>query len=417
MTSPSGESGAHLPAAIGRYRILERIGRGAMGIVYAALDEPLDRRVALKLMLAELDEDPAIRERFYREARITGQLAHRNIVTVFDLGEEQGRPYLVMELLEGLPLAGFLRTPEGQSLDARLDLMIQVCDGLQYAHQAGVIHRDIKPSNLFVQRDGKLKILDFGVARLAKSSLTGSGFLVGTPEYMAPEQPLGQPVDARSDVYSAACVFYFMLAGRSPFGSRDLLQMMDAMLNEAPPALPDSVAPDSVRRILMRGLTKAPGDRYQQCAEMGLDLDRARRNLHGAAYRVVQAAHDRFHAILVLIEDRRRLGRSLGMPNIDESCDTDARRLRRRFPMLAAAEDSASRIEPMDPAVAQAALETLQSRHNAELAALAAMREQRAAARARAAADNEVQSSAPRLGASSWKSRAAAIWRKLPTDQ
>ena len=132
-----------------------------------------------------------MRERFFREARITGQLAHRNIVTVFDLGEDDGHPYIVMELLDGLPLAEHLRSARRASLDAKIDLMMQVCDGLQNAHRRGVMHRDVKPSNLFVQRDGTLKILDFGVARLAASNLTASGFLVGTPEYMSPEQAAG----------------------------------------------------------------------------------------------------------------------------------------------------------------------------------------------------------------------------------
>ena len=143
-----------LPEAIGKYRIVERIGRGAMGVVYSAIDEHLDRQVAVKVMLSDFDEEPELRERFYREARITGQLAHRNIVTVFDLGDHDGRPYIVMELLSGFSLADYLQQPEAQEIDARIDLMMQVCDGLQNAHRSGVIHRDLKPSNMFVQRGG-----------------------------------------------------------------------------------------------------------------------------------------------------------------------------------------------------------------------------------------------------------------------
>ena len=258
MTAASLMPGGAQPESIGRYRIVERIGRGAMGVVYAAIDEQLDRKVAVKLMLSDFDEEPDLRERFYREARITGQLAHRNIVTVFDLGEHEGRPYIVMELLNGLSLAEYLQQPEAQDVDAKIDLMMQVCDGLQNAHRSGVIHRDLKPSNMFVQRDGALKILDFGVARLTASNLTASGFLVGTPEYMAPEQPQGRPVDARSDVYSAASVFYFMLTGRSPFGSRDLMRMLDAILNETPPPLTEEEAPEALRRVLTKALSKAP---------------------------------------------------------------------------------------------------------------------------------------------------------------
>src|SRR5687768_14493790 len=157
------------PAYIGRYRLIERIGKGAMGMVYAADDEAMGRRVAIKVMMSDLQEEPETRARFYREAKVTGQLVHRNIVTVFDLGEDFGRPYIVMELLQGVPLGEYLRSPEARTLDAKLDLMLQVCDGLQAAHDRGVVHRDVKPSNLFVQRDGSLKILDFGIAHLASS--------------------------------------------------------------------------------------------------------------------------------------------------------------------------------------------------------------------------------------------------------
>ena len=169
------------PERIGRYRVVERIGKGAMGSVYSAIDEQLGRQVAVKLMLAAFEEDPDLRERFYREARITGQLTHRNIVTVFDLGEDDGRPFIVMELLDGKPLNEHLLSDVPPTLDDKLDLMMQALDGLQNAHQAGVVHRDIKPNNLLVLRDGTLKVLDFGVARLASSNLTAAGMLLGTP--------------------------------------------------------------------------------------------------------------------------------------------------------------------------------------------------------------------------------------------
>ena len=265
--------------------MVDRIGKGAMGVVYAAMDEQLGRRVAVKLMLADFEEEPELRERFYREARITGQLAHRNIVTVFDLGEDDGRPFIVMELLDGMPLADYLGTAAASSIDEKLDLMMQICDGLQNAHEAGVVHRDVKPSNLFVFRDGTLKMLDFGVARLAASNLTASGMLLGTPEYMSPEQARGQKMDARSDVFSAAGVFYFMLTGRPPFGSRDLRKMLHAIINEPPVPLTDDEAPEALRRILIKALAKAPDDRYQQCAEMRDDLGQVRRSNASATIR------------------------------------------------------------------------------------------------------------------------------------
>ncbi len=331
--------------------------------------------MAVKLMLADFDQEPDMRERFYREARITGQLAHRNIVTVFDLGEERNRPFIVMELLEGLPLAEHMQAGGSSSIDEKIDLMMQVCEGLQNAHRCGVIHRDLKPSNLFVQRDGSVKILDFGVARLTASNLTASGFLVGTPEYMSPEQPQGRPVDARSDVYSAASVFYFVLTGRSPFGSRDLLKMLDAILYESPAPLTAEEAPEALSRVLMKALSKAANDRHQHCAEVLDDLARVRKGMQGNAQRVVMAARERYRDILMVIEERRALGRALRIPDIDRHCDADAQRLKSRFPAFAPAGSGAPS-DRIDRSVAQAALEALQLRHNAERAALAAMREQ-----------------------------------------
>ena len=360
------------PDYIGRYRVIERIGRGAMGAVYSASDEQLGRRVAVKLMLAAFEEDNELRERFYREARVTGQLAHRNIVTVFDLGEHDGRPFIVMELLEGLPLNEYLRSEAAPSLDTKLDLMIQVCDGLQNAHQAGVIHRDIKPSNMFVVNDGSLKVLDFGVARLSASNLTAAGMLLGTPEYMSPEQVRGQKMDARADVFSAAGVFYFMLAGRPPFGSRDLRNVLHAIINEDPPPLSDDQVPESLRRVLAKGLAKNAEERCQSCAELRADLDHVRRALAVSTARVIQAARERCRQILAVIEERRALGRSLGIADIDATCDEAALRIQVRYPAFA---DPSAPPVTMDAAAAKAALEALQTRYNTEQAALATLQQ------------------------------------------
>ncbi len=361
-----------------------------MGAVYSALDEQLGRQVAVKLMLLDFDEDPELRERFAREARITGQLAHRNIVTVFDLGEDAGRPFIVMELLDGLPLNEHLAIDAAATLDAKLALMLQLCDGLQNAHQAGVVHRDIKPSNLLVLRDGTLKVLDFGVARLAASNLTAAGMLLGTPEYMAPETARGQKTDARADVFSAAGVFYFMLAGRPPFGSRDLRKVLQAIIHDAPPPLTEDEAPEALRQVLERGLAKAPDDRYQQCADMRADIEQVRRTLAGATSRVVQAARDRYAQTLAVISARRTLGRSLRITDIDASCDHAQTSLETRFRAFA---DPAVADMPMDRLVANTALEALQGRHNAEEAALAALHERAADAMAAPAAPDRSRGS------------------------
>ena len=373
MSDPSPAAGK-LPAYVGRYKVIDRIGKGAMGVVYAAEDEQLGRRVAVKLMLADFEDEPELRERFYREARITGQLAHRNVVRLFDLGEDQKRPFIVMELLDGVPLSDYLGTAGASSIDVKIDLMMQLCDGLQTAHQAGVVHRDVKPSNVFVLGDGTLKVLDFGVARLAASNLTASGMLLGTPEYMAPEQARGARMDARSDVFSAGGVCYFMVTGRAPFGSRDLRKVLQAIINEPPAPITEDQAPEALQQILMKALAKAPEDRFQQCAEMREALAHVRRTNAAATIRVVNAAHDRFQQIVALIEDRRATGRMLGVADIDTACDDAIARLKARFPLFATAL-TPSAMEPMDRTVASAALEGLQARHNAEQAALAALRE------------------------------------------
>ena len=370
MTSPGVPP--VLPDRIGRYRVVERIGKGAMGAVYSAIDEQLGRPVAVKLMLAAFEEDMELRERFYREARITGQLAHRNIVTIFDLGDYNGRPYIVMELLDGVPLNEYLRADAVPSLDTKLDLMIQACDGLQNAHEAGVVHRDIKPSNLLVLRDGTLKVLDFGVARLSASNLTAAGMLLGTPEYMSPEQARGQTMDARADVFSAAGVFYFMLAGKPPFGSRDLRAILNAIINSDPPPLTDEQAPAPLRQVLARGLAKNPQERYQQCADLRADLDQVRRALAVSNARVMKAARDRCRQVMGLIEERRALGKSLGIEDIEASCDDAALRIQVRFPAFV---ESAAPTVTMDGAAAKAALEALQARYNAEQAAIAELQQ------------------------------------------
>ena len=201
------------PERIGRYQVIERIGRGAMGVVYRAHDEAMGRDVALKVLTADLEDDPDIRTRFHREAEAAARLSHPNIITIFDVGEDGDRFFIVMELLRGATLKDFLKQSDAAPLARKLDLMIQLCAGLGAAHNASIYHRDIKPGNIFVRADGILKILDFGVARLASSSMTAAGFIVGTPDYMSPEQARGADIDGRSDIFSLGGVFYFMLTG------------------------------------------------------------------------------------------------------------------------------------------------------------------------------------------------------------
>jgi serine/threonine-protein kinase len=261
---------------LGRYQLLERIGGGATSMVFAAHDDAMDRKVALKMIVADLEDELETRERFYREAKVTAQLFHPNIVTVLDVGEDKGHPFIVMELLDGWPLGEYLTRDMPRSLSTNLGLITQLLAGLQAAHACGVVHRDIKPSNLFVQRDGCLKILDFGLARLQASTLTASGQIVGTPDFMSPEQAAGEKVDGRSDIFSASAVSYLILTGRPPFTGADLRRTLDALLHHDPAPMTDAEAPAALRAVLNTGLAKDPARRYQSSAEMLLALQTVR---------------------------------------------------------------------------------------------------------------------------------------------
>ena len=302
-----------LPANIGRYRIVDRIGKGAMGVVYRARDEQLDRTVAVKVLMTDFAEEPDVRARFYREAQSAGRLLHRNIITIFDLGDDNGRVYIVMELLAGATLADYMARPEAADLESKLDLMAQVCDGLSAAHAAGIIHRDIKPGNLFVLNDGGLKILDFGVARLVTSSMTVKGHIIGTPSYMSPEQATGRDIDHRSDIFSAGGVFYWMLTGRKPFAASDLPSVLRKVQLEDPPPLREHETPAPLARIVFRALAKDPGLRYQRIADMLCDLQRFRRQFEADTLRLGGVAQGHVGAIQAIGAETAGLAARLGL--------------------------------------------------------------------------------------------------------
>jgi eukaryotic-like serine/threonine-protein kinase len=180
---------------VGRYELVEKLGQGGMGAVYRAHDTLLERTVAVKVISATIDQNDELRERFFREARAAGQLSHKNIITIHDLGEHEGQPYLAMEYLHGQDLLARMASPQRMSLRRRVEIATEVCEGLEYAHNHGIVHRDIKPANIFITDSGAVKILDFGLARLVTSELTRSNMMMGTVNYMAPEQVRGERID------------------------------------------------------------------------------------------------------------------------------------------------------------------------------------------------------------------------------
>jgi hypothetical protein len=265
-----------IPKTIGRYDIVELVGRGGMGVLYRAHDPQLERDVALKMMHVDFTLDTTARERFQREAKAIARLQHRNVVTIHELGEVDGAPYIVMEFLGGKDLEALLKSGDYQSmsLPQKLDVAIQLCEGLAYAHDQGIVHRDIKPGNVRVLEDGTVKILDFGIAKFAMSSVTQSATVLGTPSYMAPEQIMSQPVDGRADLFAAGVLLYELLSGKKPFPGDTPTAVVYQIMHSEPSGLrelqPD--LPDALQEIVTRALQKNPNERYGRASEMASDL-------------------------------------------------------------------------------------------------------------------------------------------------
>ena len=262
---------------IGRYKLIDTIGQGGMGIVYRAIDESIDRQVAIKMLLGGHAEDKDLLARFHREARSTANLQHRNIVTVYALDDYEGFPYMVMEYLEGRSIAEMIRSGVSLHFVEKLTLICQVCDGLQYAHDRNVIHRDIKPANVLVLKDNTAKIVDFGIARVGRSeTLTRTGQIVGSIYYMSPEQISGAPVDARTDIYSAGVMLFEFLTGSVPFRSpdNDPQGTFFKIINEPVPQLSKYLSdyPPGLDNILAKAMAKEPAERFQTAEELGYEL-------------------------------------------------------------------------------------------------------------------------------------------------
>jgi eukaryotic-like serine/threonine-protein kinase len=260
---------------IGRYLITGRIGRGGMGMVYRGLDEALEREVAVKTLTVEGTADGESRKRFEREARAAAHLQHPNIVTVYELGEDRGLPYIAMELLPGTDLDALLRSGEEIPLAEKLDVVAQVCRGLAFAHERGIVHRDIKPSNVRLLDDGTAKIMDFGIAKYGDAHLTKTGMMLGTVQYMSPEQVRGKPLDGRSDVFSVGVILYELLAGQRPFRGEGATQVLYKIVHEEPPPVDlgalGELAPQ-LQAILALSLAKEPDARYPGAAALGAAL-------------------------------------------------------------------------------------------------------------------------------------------------
>jgi serine/threonine protein kinase len=263
-----------------RYRVEARIGQGGMAEVYRGFDPALDRTVAIKVLLPPYDRDAGFVARFRREAQAAARLSHPNIVGVYDTGADGDTQYIVMEYIEGRTLASFLSGGGKPTPIQAVELVDKIAGALAAAHAQGIVHRDIKPANVMVTRDGAVKVMDFGIARLqSDATAPQTSSVIGTPAYFSPEQAQGQPVDARSDIYSLGCVLYELLAHRPPFTGDTPVAIAYKQVNESP-VPPSQVNPDVPPRldaVVMKCMAKNPANRYQSAAELSEDLDRVRK--------------------------------------------------------------------------------------------------------------------------------------------
>ena len=285
------------PERMAQFRIVERIGKGGMGVIYRAVDERLGREVAIKLLPRAFEADEERRRRFLREARAAAQVAHPNLITVFEIDEADGRIFIAMELVDGKSLRDRLaagRLP----LDEALRITREIARGVARAHASGIVHRDLKPDTVMLASDGSVKVLDFGLAKqhvvdLARADTqTDEGRIVGTPEYMSPEQAAGRAVDARSDVFSLGVILYELCAGTRPFRGASAMEVLASVIRDQPP--PPDVAAE-LRELIARCLEKEPARRLASAGELLDALERLpahspRRRLRVVAFAAVALA-------------------------------------------------------------------------------------------------------------------------------
>ncbi|MFC1434085.1 protein kinase [Streptacidiphilus sp. N1-3] len=275
----------------GRYRLTGRLGRGGMAEVFAARDLRLGRTVAIKVLRPELAEDSTARIRFTREAHSVASLNHHAVVAVYDTGEEahagETVPYIVMELVEGHTVRELLQGDEPPPVDQALIITAGILEALAYSHRHGIVHRDIKPANVIITNTGAVKVMDFGIARAltgASSTMTQTGMVMGTPQYLSPEQALGKAVDHRSDLYATGCMLYELLTLRPPFTGDTPLSVVYQHVQDppVPPSQANSRVPASLDPLVLRSLAKDPDDRFQSADEFRAHLQHALRTMHQA---------------------------------------------------------------------------------------------------------------------------------------
>src|SRR5437763_638379 len=267
---------------IGRYKIVRELGRGAMGVVYHAIDPNIGRPVAIKTIqfsaVRKPEEQERLRERLFREARSAGMLSHPGIVTIYDVAQEGELAYIAMEFVDGPTLDRLLCSEQAISPEMMFNVLGQTSVALDYAHSKGIVHRDIKPANIMIAGDNTVKIADFGIAKItASEQFTLTGSIVGTPHYMSPEQVQGQAIDGRSDQFSLSVIAYEMLTGEKPYTGEHLTTVVYKIVAEepVPPRRLNATLTPAIEGVLRKGLAKRPDGRYRNCQEFAEALEKA----------------------------------------------------------------------------------------------------------------------------------------------
>jgi serine/threonine-protein kinase len=266
-----------MPAYISHYKILGRLGKGGMGDIYKAIQDPLNRIVALKVLPPQFGRDDEFAKRFEIEAKAISLLQHQNIVSIYEYGDEEGYRFFAMQFVDGVDLAHYIAERREVPIPEVIDFAKQICRGLRYAHNHSVIHRDIKPQNILIEKNNVVKLSDFGIAKIFSRAdeITMTGFTLGTPEYMSPEQALGKKIDAQTDIYSLGIVMYEMLTKKPPFLARDPMAVAYKQVHEQapPPSQKRRDTPKRLELIILKALKKDKADRYSTVEEMLHHLD------------------------------------------------------------------------------------------------------------------------------------------------
>lgn len=261
----------------GRYEIVAELGRGSMGVVYQGFDPMIGRTVAIKTMLVEglpPSEFEEYKQRFQREAQAAGVLTHPNIVTVYDFGEDNGVLFLAMEFLEGKSIQQLVEKHNIMPIETLVPMYEQICSALDHAHQHKIVHRDVKPANIMILESGLVKVTDFGIAKVMSMGMTQAGQILGTPNYMSPEQVKGRQVDGRSDIFSLGVILYELVTGEKPFGGQNITTVIYKIINEdpIPPRQLDATIHPGLSFVISKALAKNPPERYQTCRQLAEDL-------------------------------------------------------------------------------------------------------------------------------------------------